>query len=332
MNLNTFLSLIILFGGTLAGAQTKTTIQDQDALWERADRESQWPTTLLTLPGLQGETRAVRTDSGALKLETLADRYISEGKVKSREFYRYRGREQYLEQCKKQAPIFASIRDLNNRYELKFKVIGETIDSLETRFKAPDHFEVKFSLESDAVTRADRDFDSAAFQRKLSGQVQEQLGEIASSGEITLNLKGYDDVVCDLISGKAKINVQIWYHFTLARLRHETRLSVSEVNRIYDGIRQSFKTAKSARTNLILGSVALGSSLERQPLQSEALNDWEKVRLHGLLFELESGDLRNLNANDLGKAAARMDRLSDGVTYGMPVFDVQVVSPFGGSQ
>lgn len=332
MKLKSLITLGLILGGTLAGAQSQSQSQDPDALWARADRESQWETTLLTIPGLQGETRAVRTDTGALKLETLADRYLSEGKLKSREFYRYRSREQYLEQCKKQAPVFASLRDLGNRYELKFKVLGESIDSLQTRFTAPDHFEVKFAVESDGVSRVDRDFSVNDFQRKLASQISDQLADVPRTGEITLNLKGYDDVVCDLVAGKAKVSVQIWYHYSLARLRHETRLTAAEATRIFESARQSFTATKNPRSNLILGSVALGVALERNPVQTEPLNDWEKVRLHSLLFELESGELRKLTASDLTKAAARLDRLSDGMTYGMPVFDVQVASPFGGLQ
>ena len=328
MKLKIILPIIALIG-TFAGAADP---QNQDALWERADRESQWPISNLKIPGLEGETRVVRTHTGAIKIDSLADVYVSEGQVKSREFRRYRDLNQYLEQCKRQAPIFGAIRNLGNRFDLKFKVIGGNHEAMDTKFLPPDHFEVKLEVAEDGISRFDRKFDLASYQQKIYAQVQEQLSEIPSTGEISLTFKGYDDVVCDLISGKAKVSVQVWYHYTLAKLRRETRVTAMEAARIYDETRQKFQVAKSAYNNLILGSIALGSALERVQVKFENLNDWEKLRLHGLLFDKENGELRRLDHPEIAIVASRMDRLSDGYTYSMPIFRVQVASPFGSEQ
>ncbi len=86
-----------------------------------------------------------------------------------REFRRYRDLDQYLEQCKRQAPIFGAIRNVGNRFELKFKVIGGAMESTDTRFLQPDHFKVKFDVAADGISRYDRKFDSAVYRGKNFG-------------------------------------------------------------------------------------------------------------------------------------------------------------------
>lgn len=345
MRLKVFLLGVLPLLSTLAFSASAP---DQDELWRRIDEEQSWRAARLEVPGLTGEITAYITGEGRVKLENIGDQVLADADLASSQFSQYKDQAQYLSECENTVNMFPEYRDLKNPYLLSMKVFTTSVDGLDyvartedgatrgvsrldTRFLQPDYFKVKVDSVPGALMIRAHDMTVARLEAELSAQMQAQLATAVKSGEAHFDLTGLDDVVCDLVAGRLKLKVQVYYHYSRPKLYRQTRLSAPQVADVYDFIKARFQARQSARANLVIGAAQLERALERSVRLNPEITDDEIVRLHGLLFEDERNELRALNPPELSAVAARMDRLRTGDTYTMPVFEARVRSPFATS-
>jgi hypothetical protein len=198
---------------------------------------------------------------------------------------------------------------------------------LATTFAPLDYFRVLVIPTSEAmIARTGLEIDR--LQNDIISQLMAQKTTALAQGEVILDLTGLNDLVCDLVAGNVKMQIQIPLHFTAAKLQHETRLTGEDAQKIYADVSARFKNQASAQDNLILGSILLGAAVQRDSNLKPEFRDDELVRLQSLLFVPGGFTLQTLDANALQVTAQLMDRLNDGYTSSMPVYETKVRSPF----
>lgn len=325
-----YLTLIFVLGlHTQVQAGTEA---NQTVLRERAVRESTWKPIDLAIPGLKGEIKGVRTDDGQVKLDYLDGVIESQTALVSKVFERYSGKAQYLKDCKANINVFPSLRAIKIPYQLNMPILGPNpVNGFTTKMPSIEFFKVQVAATPGALVFQSGDLDITKLEKDIQFQLEKNQKDIESTGRITLDLSGLDDVACDLVAGDLTLNVQTRIHYSAPRLHRTPRLSEQDVRALFEHVQHGWAPGTQAQRNLVLGSVRLGQAMENRAGNALALEDWEIVRLHGQFFEPTNFTLISLSVADYPRVATEMDWFDERSTYSTPVYHTAVISPFSGN-
>jgi len=323
----------------------------QNALWNELQEQENWTLADLIVPGLQGSIKAFVTGSGEARFESIGEQVGSRAVIDSKEFKRYKNQASYLKECDANSSSYPAWRNLKKKYQMNMKILatqgamfnwtarlpsGESVsvNLPDSTFKPIDYFKLRFIAQPNAVFYKSGDLTLNQVEQMLTSQFRAQAQEASENGEIRFDFTSLDDVVCDLVAGRAQIKIQIHVFYPRAKITRETRLTAIDVSKINDFIRQNQMSKSTPRDNLILSSMYLGMSLTRELDPKLKLTDYEMIRLHGQMIDGATGQVKNLANNDFAVVAAKMDRLKKEGSYSMPVYESLVQSPFvvGGDQ
>lgn len=280
--------------------------------------EDNWTLTSVVFPKLQNVVSGYTTDSGSFRMNTLS---IASSVLKVSGGLVSTSSNGTALKCKGYGNTLRASKSIfNNIYNLKgfiYPFADSEIKQLSQKIEnTPNLISASVALITtpNSITTEQ---SAREFEKNLSQVMGSNLAIISQTGEISLNLKSIDDVVCDLALNQAKLEINFTVSFELAKHKRDAIISANDFSLVYEQLKKTaLKNAQTSSQNFLNGAM-LAQSLKLQ--LGKSVEDFGKdkfLRLAKGLFDSDLVNLQNIGSDQYEKAARGTDVLT---IYYMPV-------------
>lgn len=285
-----------------------------------SDGEKQWSKAELSIDGRTEKVKAVVTQTGNVRITEVPGRFSGRAQL---EVPGYKNESVFKGWCEDTSQAFpvAKTDSNRNKYTLRvelnpfakksvFRGSNGNLVTVENPVTLTG-YRPDLVLGAGAVSYEQTRINTNEFSQFLSQQIDKQLSEVQASGVVALDLTGWDDVVCDLSSGHAVLNLNLSVRFETPFVQRETVVSREQVSGMYNDLKNQWKPRSSVLENHIVGAALLGASVAKNVNKSVVdLGFSNFVSLHLKLFEILSGNLKPTDDRQAALAARDLDKVS----------------------
>jgi len=310
-------------------------------LWVDAEAEKHWEDVTVLVPGLEGKISGVMTNGRKLRYDNFSGPFRAKGKLESSLWSGFfSSADKFKRDCHLIGGIIEREREKNHSFALSFPVVPHGSSFLtvvrqhggQNELRGPDNkfepigfFKVDFETNGAAMVLATR-LDLEAVKYKIMGQLNSRKESIARDGRVELDLSGLDDLACDMLNNRVKINVTINSIYSSAKLARTTLFSPTEIERIYADLAKRNAEMESGTDPKIMMPAYLSVSLKQNNREIDQLAGWEFQRLYTFLVDRSSGRPLSIPNSSWNEISSNMDRLSAENARSNSVYKVDIES------
>lgn len=316
------LSPAFLLVGALAVANGASPLSEME-LGNIVETEASWTKTILQPVGYEGSIESYVTDKGRVRIAAVPSEFrgyaemdiLGEDKVNANLI---------SEICRLHRSSFEVAKERRiDRYFLRLNVnpFGTDVQLAsqglwgveQVRLENPvavNWLRPELLLSPDSISSSETGINVNEFNGFVDRQIKNQWAKISRTGQLELDLTGWDDVACDLVSGKAVLQTNFLPSHEYATIQRRQVITSKDFGVLYDEVRRLWKARGNVIENHIVGSAILGAAmanqLKRSPIDFQLENF---VRLHFAMFQVANGQLKQLQNDEFEKAASALDVL-----------------------
>jgi|GEM_PF-2917240 hypothetical protein len=188
----------------------------------------------------------------------------------------------------------------NNSFLLKVRFLPALQGFTNTPLKDQDLKRVDFAVSLDfskdsLVTQYD--FRPEALQTEVRRKISDQISRSPKFGEYQIDLSGMDDLVCDLIQGKAALSIRSSFISKAPLVTQTQNYNPQDVQTVYQGLHREFPQVQGKEKTLYTAG-RLVAELEQQR-RVQTLKSSEAFPVVKKLMNQEMDQLLDLDADQL---------------------------------
>lgn len=273
--------------------------------------EDTWSIGSVTFPTLGNTITGYITNSGNFRMDTLG-KTKAEIKISGGYFTKY----------KKTAATFCSSVgstldttkfQTKHTYSLSgfaYPLADNEISQSELKIENKPNL-VRISVKLTPLANSFLDISVAReFETSLAKVLNSNLSRIAKSGEFNVELSQVDDVMCDLILGQSKLEINYTVSFELAKHIRTVLITPNDFSVVYEALRKTENKASSiAQKNLIFGAhlTRIFKSELNKPVDELGQDNF--LRIASSMIDTEKASLKNILASQYEAMARSTDDL-----------------------
>lgn len=304
-------------------------------LWPEADRQARWPRVKLEVPGVEGVVTAYVTDGKELRLDRFDGPMRSAATLDSSIFGLFKTKESFAANCHMIVPAIEQFRKKQNRFTAEIAAIPLSgafysvayedgrRETLRGPLNAPERanwFKASVFPSPGAVVLK-TGLDLEAVEAGFVGQLEKQAESILKTGKIALDLTALDDLACDLLAGRATLEVTVNSHYPKALLSRAPLFQADEIEKLHEGAkRMASQWEEQDGDAKVLTPFYLGASLTAISRDASELAPWEIDRLIGFLSDPGTRKVATLERSAFRGIAERMARLAQESAFSSPAY------------
>lgn len=294
-------------------------------LWNDYNRQLKWEEVSVQAEGVKGQLRAYLSEDKSVQLDEASGNFVSAANLTSSSWGMLRRKSAFIEDCHLIVGAIDRIRTKRFPFTLTMSVIPMSAQAnlLVTRKSGSQEqlpgpvneigltgiFDVELKPGPDALV-SKTGLDIEIFQNELLSQLGKQKASLMATGQVVFDLTTFDDVACDLLNNKASLVVAVNTKFVRPKLVRTPLFETSEIERLIGGLVKRNAELADGADPKVMNPAYLSLELVNIRRGIDELDAWEFARLHGLLFDPVTGQMRSLPNQKMSEVASSMDRLA----------------------
>lgn len=320
--MKTALVLFALLAQT-ANAETR------DQLDAISKSEVNWSQSQIAIPSYNMQITGFKTDRGTFRMSSLPLTVQTSGTIQMTSKPNFSAAD-FKQWCDDSDQLFSYVKNQKMKYTLTLHVNPFVQAKIEN---APMISRVDIDLHIPQKSAYGETYHSKApILQALKQQIAQQLGSVRQTGDLVLDLTGWDDVACDFAKGVTTATVSVGYSLESARVVREQAISSPDLEALYNGAKPLARQQDSKDKQVVSNSMAVGASmaLTLKKAPSDFGGD-DLVSLYKQFFDVDSGSMKAIS--DFATASSNLDHLRRGQDMGTlnETPQIQIAAPMKGN-